>query len=145
MCIFLIIWELAYQGMVLKRNLMIMFESARTGISTTQIINVQNASSGMWAFSEGLEVMYLVVLLYLLWPSVSTSSGISRRLWQHPRCAERYVYDAHSRVQHRSLGIRPSCFLRNRGSRGEIGPPPVATITSEAKPKTKGSSYSRTA
>ena len=28
----------------------------------------QNASSGMWAFSEGLEVMFLVALLYLFWP-----------------------------------------------------------------------------
>jgi hypothetical protein len=51
-CIFLIIWELAYQGMVLKHN-----------------------SSGMWAFGEGLEVMYLVVLLYLLWPSVFNIVG----------------------------------------------------------------------
>jgi hypothetical protein len=67
-CIFLIIWELAYQAMVLKRNLMIMFESATTGMSTAQIINVQNASSGMWAFGEGIEVMYMVVFLYLLWP-----------------------------------------------------------------------------
>ena len=74
-CIFLIIWELAYQGMVLKRNLMIMFESATTGISTAQIINVQNASSGMWAFGEGLEVMYMVVLLYLLWPTVFNFVG----------------------------------------------------------------------
>jgi hypothetical protein len=74
-CIFLIIWELAYQGMVLKHNLMILFESAATGVSTAQIINVQNASSGMWAFGEGLEVMYLVVFLYLLWPSVFNIVG----------------------------------------------------------------------
>jgi hypothetical protein len=54
--------------MVLKRDLMIMYEAATTGISTAQIINQQNASSGMWAFSEGLEVSFLVVLFYLLWP-----------------------------------------------------------------------------
>ena len=66
-CIFVIIWLLAFQAMVLKRNLMIMYESATTGVSTAQIINQQNASSGMWAFAEGNEVMYMVVLLYLIW------------------------------------------------------------------------------
>ena len=65
---FMLIWLLAYQAMVLKRNLMILFESASTGQSTAQIIATQNASSGMWAFGEGLEVMFLVVLFYLLWP-----------------------------------------------------------------------------
>jgi hypothetical protein len=69
-CRFVIIWLLAYQAMVLKRNLMIMYQSATTGISTAQIIDQQNASSGMWAFTEGMEVMYLVVLFYLLWPTV---------------------------------------------------------------------------
>jgi hypothetical protein len=68
--IFVAIWLLAYQAMVLKRNLMILYESATTGSSTAQIINLQNASSGMWAFSEGMEVMYMVVLLYLIWPIV---------------------------------------------------------------------------
>jgi hypothetical protein len=56
--------------MVLKRNLMILYESATTGMSTSQIIASQNASSGMWAFTEGLEVMYMVVLLYLIRPTV---------------------------------------------------------------------------
>jgi hypothetical protein len=68
--IFLSIWVVAYEAMVLKRTLMIRYEAATTGVSTAQIINIQNASSGMWAFSEGLEVMFLVVLLYLLWPIV---------------------------------------------------------------------------
>ena len=54
--------------MVLKRDLMIMHEAAATGVSVAQIIDQQNASSGMWAFSEGNEVLYLVVLFYLLWP-----------------------------------------------------------------------------
>ena len=66
--IFLATWLLAYQAMVLKRNLMILYQSATTGISTAQIVNLQNASSGMWAFSEGMEVMYIVVLLYVIWP-----------------------------------------------------------------------------
>jgi hypothetical protein len=67
-CRFAAIWLLAYQAMVLKRNLMILYESATTGASPAQIIATQNASSGMWAFGEGLEVMFLVVLFYLLWP-----------------------------------------------------------------------------
>jgi hypothetical protein len=79
-CRFVIIWLLAYQAMVLKRNLMIMYQSATTGISTAQIIDQQNASSGMWAFAEGMEVMYLVVFLYLIWPIVFNIVGrVARR------------------------------------------------------------------
>lgn len=74
-CTFVIIWLLAYQAVVLKRNLMIQYESATTGMSTAQIIDLQNASSGMWAFAEGNEVMYMVVLLYLLWPVVFNIVG----------------------------------------------------------------------
>jgi hypothetical protein len=58
----------AYQAMVLKRDLMIMVEAAVTGASTAQIINQQNASSGMWAFGESLEVLFVMPLFYLLWP-----------------------------------------------------------------------------
>jgi len=67
---FVVIWVLAYQAMVLKRNLMIAYQAATTGVSTAQIISVQNASSGMWAFGEGIEVMFLVVLFYVLRPFV---------------------------------------------------------------------------
>jgi hypothetical protein len=67
-CVFVILWMLAYQAMVLKRNLMIRYQSAATGVPIAQIIDQQNASSGMWAFAEGNEVMYLVILFYLLWP-----------------------------------------------------------------------------
>ena len=67
---FVVIWILAYQAVVLKRGLMILYESATTGVSTAQIIATQNASSGMWAFGESLEVMFLAVLFYLLWPIV---------------------------------------------------------------------------
>lgn len=70
----MIVWELAYQAMVLKRTL-IRSEAAATGVSTAQIMNTQNASSGMWAFGEGMEVMYLVVLLYLLRPIVFSIVG----------------------------------------------------------------------
>jgi hypothetical protein len=68
LCFFVLVWVVAYQSMVLKRDLMIMYEAAVTGMSTAQIIDQQNASGGMWAFSEGNEVLYLVVLFYLLWP-----------------------------------------------------------------------------
>lgn len=67
---FVLIWVLAEQTMVLKRNLMIWHESITTGVSTAQIIAIQDASSGMWAFSEGLEVVFFVLLLYLLRPVV---------------------------------------------------------------------------
>ncbi len=69
-CLFVVIWMLAYQAMVLKRTLTILYESVTTGISVAEIIDRQNASSGMWAFAEGNEVMYMVALLYLLWPIV---------------------------------------------------------------------------
>ena len=69
-CTFVILSTIAYQAMVLKRNLMIRYESATTGVSTAQIIDRQNASSGMWAFAEGNEVMYMLVLLCVIWPVV---------------------------------------------------------------------------
>ena len=75
LCCFVILWELAYQGMVLKRVLMIRYEAARSGMSVAQVIDLQNASGGMWAFAEGLEVMFLVVLLYLLRPVVFNIVG----------------------------------------------------------------------
>lgn len=62
------IWFVADESVALKRELMIRYESFRTGTPVATIIDVQNASGGMWAFGEGLEFMYLLVLLYLLWP-----------------------------------------------------------------------------
>ena len=79
--LFVVVWIAAYQAMVLKRILMIMYEAAATGTSVAQIINQQNASSGMWAFSEGLEVLFLVSLFYLLWPICSDLIGRLPRLW----------------------------------------------------------------
>jgi hypothetical protein len=70
LCTFVIVWALAEEAMVLKRNLMIRYQAATTGMSVSQIIDIRNASSGMWAFGEGMEVMFLVVLLYLLRPVV---------------------------------------------------------------------------
>jgi hypothetical protein len=75
LCTFVIVWELAYQGMALKRALTVRYEAARTGMSVAQVIDVQNASGGMWAFAEGMEVMFFVVLLYLLRPVVFNLVG----------------------------------------------------------------------
>ena len=61
-------WVLAYQIMVTKREVMIRLQSAMTGKPVEDIVAEQLASSGMWAAGEGMEVLYLVPLLYLLWP-----------------------------------------------------------------------------
>ena len=68
-CLYLI-WELSWEIMILKRNLMIRYESITSGVSTAQIIATQNASSGMWAFGESLEVMFFIIVLYLLRPMI---------------------------------------------------------------------------
>ena len=78
---FVVVWVVSYQAVVLKRDLMIIYEAAATGTSTAQIIDQQNASSGMWAFSEGLEVLFLVVLFYLLWPIGFNVVGRLLRPW----------------------------------------------------------------
>jgi hypothetical protein len=78
---FVVVWVGAYKTMVLKRDLMIMYEAATTGTSTAQIINQQNASSGMWAISEGLELMFLLGLFYLLWPVCFNVVGGLPKLW----------------------------------------------------------------
>jgi len=75
LCTFVIVWVLAYEGMVLKRTLMIRYEAATTGSSIAQVTDLHNASGGMWAFAEGMEVMFLVVLLYLLRPVVFNIVG----------------------------------------------------------------------
>lgn len=67
LCLY-VIWELSWQLMILKRNLMIRYESTTTGVTSAQIIATQNASSGMWAFGESLEVMFFVIVLYLFRP-----------------------------------------------------------------------------
>jgi len=63
LCTVAIVWELAYEGMVLKRAVMERIEAARTGMSVAQVIDLHNASGGMWAFGEGRKVLFFVVLL----------------------------------------------------------------------------------
>jgi len=66
--IFVAALNLAWEMMLVKREATIYLQSIMTGVSREQIIAEQNASSGMWAFSELSEVMYFFVLLYLLRP-----------------------------------------------------------------------------
>jgi hypothetical protein len=61
-------WILAYQCVVLKRELLNRLESFSTGTPIETIIARQTASSGMYAFGEGLEAIFFVTPLYLLWP-----------------------------------------------------------------------------
>ena len=75
LCTFVIVWVLAYEAMVLKRTLMVWYEAATTGSSIAQVTDLHNASGGMWAFAEGMEVMFFVVLLYLLRPVIFNLLG----------------------------------------------------------------------
>lgn len=61
-------WMLAWQMMLSKREITISLQAAATGLSRNQVLDQQNASSGMWAFGELAEVMYFFALLYLLRP-----------------------------------------------------------------------------
>jgi hypothetical protein len=63
-------WVLAYNAVVLERKLMISLESRTTGRPVSTILAQQSASSGMWAAGEGMEILYLVPLIYLVWPIV---------------------------------------------------------------------------
>jgi hypothetical protein len=62
-----------------KHALLIKYQAATTGVSEPQTIDLQNASSGMWAFAEGMEVMFLVILLYLLRPMSSALGIVSQK------------------------------------------------------------------
>jgi len=73
--VFVAVWFLAYAAVVLQRELMISYESFTQGTPAATIIARQDLSSGMWAFSEGLETIYLVVLIYLLWPVFFNLAG----------------------------------------------------------------------
>ena len=81
--VFVSAWFLAYESVVLKRELMIRYESFLTGTPVAAIVAQQTASSGMWAFGEGLEEIYLVVLIYLFWPILFNLAGqlVKPRAW----------------------------------------------------------------
>jgi hypothetical protein len=65
---FVAAWNVAWEMMLVKRETTIYFQAMLRGVSRQTIIDEQNASSGMYAFSELNEVMYFLVLLYLLRP-----------------------------------------------------------------------------
>jgi hypothetical protein len=73
--LFVSAWILAYQCVVLKRESLIRFESFWTGTPVETIIDRQTASSGMYAFGEGLETIFVVTLLYLLLPMIFNLVG----------------------------------------------------------------------
>lgn len=58
----------ALEAVVLKGELSIRSEAAHRGVAIVQIVAERDASSGMWGFSEGLEMLYFAALFYLLWP-----------------------------------------------------------------------------
>jgi hypothetical protein len=65
--------------MVLKCALMVRYEALRSGMSVAQVIDLHNASGDMWAFSEGMEVMFFVVLLVQCDPAIYDSPNHFRR------------------------------------------------------------------
>jgi hypothetical protein len=73
--LFVIAWVAAGEAVDWKHDLMVQLEAARTGVSPERILEIQSASGGMWAFGEGMEVMALVVLIYLLWPLCFNAVG----------------------------------------------------------------------
>lgn len=77
--LFLGMWTAAFAATALKEALTAILEANRRGVPLGQIMQERDASSGMWAFGEGLEAMYLVVLFYLLWPLVVNGAC---RLWR---------------------------------------------------------------
>lgn len=78
---FVAAWSVAFEAMGLWRDLMITLESARTGVPAAAIIAERDASGGMWAFSEGNEVLFLVALFYVLRP---VCAGLAGRFGRRP-------------------------------------------------------------
>jgi hypothetical protein len=73
--IFVLVWFAAFLSVALLGEIRIIAESAFTGTPRSQIVAVQLASSGMWAFTEGLETLGLVVLFYLTFPVLFNVAG----------------------------------------------------------------------
>ncbi len=74
--VFVVVWIGAEEAVWRWRDLMIMRESISTGVPAATIIDQQNASGGMWAFSEGLEALFLVALFYVLRPVCLNAAGL---------------------------------------------------------------------
>ena len=79
--LFAVIVVAADRLIVLKRPLVILWQSHVTGFPVEEVVRQQDASSGMWAFGEGLETLFLVVLFYLLGPICFKAAGLLPKLW----------------------------------------------------------------
>jgi hypothetical protein len=73
--IFVLVWIAAFLFVALLGEIRIIAESAFTGTPRAQIVAVQLASSGMWAFTEGMETLGLVVFFYLTFPVLFNVAG----------------------------------------------------------------------
>jgi hypothetical protein len=69
------VWLVAYGSVVVRRELLVYVESVTTGIPAPVLVAQEVASSGMWAAGEGMEQLYLVPLLLLLWPILFNIAG----------------------------------------------------------------------
>jgi len=81
LCFFVLVWAVADQAVQLMSYVSILHESVLTGRTVAEIINIRDASGGMWAFSEGLEAVYLMVLFYLLRPVCFDAIGRLPKIW----------------------------------------------------------------
>ena len=82
--VFVAVFFLAYEIVVLMRELMISYQSFSTGTPAATIIAQQGPSGGMWAFGEALETLYLLVLISLLWPLCFNLAGRFFKRPGHP-------------------------------------------------------------
>jgi hypothetical protein len=78
--LFVVVVIAADRIIALKRPLVIWWQSYVTGYPVEEILRQQDASSGMWAFGELLETIFLVVLFYLLWPICFNAASWLREL-----------------------------------------------------------------
>lgn len=79
--LFVVIVIVADQLIVFKRPLVILWQSYVTGFPVDEIIQQQNTSSGMWAFGELLETLFLIALFYLLLPVGFNAANRLPKLW----------------------------------------------------------------
>lgn len=81
-CFFLLL-ALAGTTVVAMNQLTLLIEATRRGVDPSVVAAERDASSGMWAFSEMIETMFVFTLLWLLLPLVF---NLIARWW---KCASR--------------------------------------------------------
>jgi hypothetical protein len=75
---FVVLLVLAFYAVDLLREILIAIQVARTGLSHEQIVAIQDQDGGMYAFAEGLEALFFLVLFYLLRPILVNLYGTLR-------------------------------------------------------------------